>query len=121
MSGSEADGGEIDAEQATARVESNQANLAAAKISLESARTSLEKNKRDYERQQALMAENATTLEQLLNSETTYENSKRDVARQEQQIKQQEASMRIESRRVAAACLHRRGPATIPPWLMSSR
>jgi macrolide-specific efflux system membrane fusion protein len=89
---------EIDAEQARARVESNQANLAAAKISLESTRWDLEKSKRDYERQQALMAENATTREQLLNSETSYENAKRNVARQEEQIKQQEASMRIEAR-----------------------
>jgi macrolide-specific efflux system membrane fusion protein len=88
----------IDAEQASARVEANRANLASALITLETRREDLRKNTRDYERQQALMAEKATTEEALLNAKTAYDNSVRSVAAQEQSIKQQQANMRIEER-----------------------
>ncbi len=87
----------IDATTAAARVEAQQASLAAAKISLETQYENLAKAKRDYERQQNLLAEDATTREQAANAETTYLNAQRQIDQSKAQITQQEANMRIDA------------------------
>src|SRR5690606_3314294 len=87
----------IDASTAAARVESQQASLAAAKISLETQYENLEKAKRDHERQQNLLAEDATTKEQAANAETAWKNAQRQIEQSKAQIQQQEANMRIDA------------------------
>lgn len=87
----------IDATTAAARVEAQQASLAAAKISLDTQYENLAKAKRDYERQQNLLAEDATTREQAANAETTYLNAQRQIEQSKAQIAQQEANMRIDA------------------------
>src|SRR5690606_8274121 len=87
----------IDASTAAARVESQQASLAAARISLETQYENLEKAKRDHERQQNLLAEDATTKEQAANAETAWKNAQRQIEQSKAQILQQEANMRIDA------------------------
>jgi macrolide-specific efflux system membrane fusion protein len=88
---------EIDATSASARVEANQAQMESAKTNLLTAQANLEKNKRDYERQENLLKEDATTKEAVLNAKTTYENSLRSVETSKLSIQQNEANQRIEA------------------------
>lgn len=89
---------EIDAEQASARVEANRAQLENQKTSLLTQRANLEKAERDLKRQENLLKEDATTQEAYLNAKTSYENAVRSVRSSELQIAEREANMRIEER-----------------------
>ena len=61
---------EIDAEQSAARVDANRASLRAQQATLVERQVNLEKAERDLQRQRNLMAEEATTTEQVQNAET---------------------------------------------------
>ena len=61
---------EIDAEQSAARVDANRASLRAQQATLVERQVNLEKAERDLQRQKNLMAEEATTTEQVQNAET---------------------------------------------------
>lgn len=86
----------IDATTAEARVEQNRAQMAQSKTNLITAQANLEKSKRDYERQENLLKEDATTKEAVLNAKTTYENAIRSVETSKLSIAANEASQRIE-------------------------
>lgn len=86
----------IDATTAEARVEQNRAQMAQSKTNLITAQANLEKSKRDYERQENLLKEDATTKEAVLNAKTTYENAMRSVETSKLSIAANEASQRIE-------------------------
>jgi membrane fusion protein, macrolide-specific efflux system len=78
---------EIDAEQSAARVEADRASLRAQQATLGERQVNLEKTERDLQRQRNLMAEEATTAEQLQNAETavrTFSSSRRACASRKQ-------------------------------------
>lgn len=87
---------EIDATQSEARVEANRANLRAQESQLLDRQNSLAKAERDFQRQQNLMKEDATTLEQVQNAETALIAARQAIATLKAQIAQQQASMRVE-------------------------
>ncbi|MDQ2640282.1 MAG: efflux RND transporter periplasmic adaptor subunit [Pseudomonadota bacterium] len=89
---------EIDAEQASARVEANKAQLRSSETSLLTQRNNLEKAKRDYQRQLNLKKEDATTEEAVINAKTTLDNAENQIIQSEASIAQQKANMRIEER-----------------------
>ncbi len=88
----------IDATQARARVEANQAQMLSSQTNLKTQETNLEKARRDYQRQVNLKAADATTEEAVLNAKTTLENAERQIITSKAQITQQDANMRIEAR-----------------------
>jgi membrane fusion protein, macrolide-specific efflux system len=87
---------EIDATQSAARVEANRASLRAQQATLAERGVNLEKAERDLQRQKNLMAEEATTAEQLQNAETAVRAATSQIAALRAQIQQQQASMRVE-------------------------
>ncbi|MEO6079710.1 MAG: efflux RND transporter periplasmic adaptor subunit [Steroidobacteraceae bacterium] len=91
----------IDATTSEARVEAQKAQLESAKNTLLSQIESLEKAKRDFDRQTNLFAQDATTKQAVLDAQTTYENAKRSKVNSELSIKQQEATMRIDAKNLA--------------------
>jgi membrane fusion protein, macrolide-specific efflux system len=88
----------IDATTSEARVEANRASLKSSRTGLDTQINNRDKAKRDYERQQNLFKEDATTEEALVNAKTTYENAERQIAQSQAQIDQQVANMRIEEK-----------------------
>jgi membrane fusion protein, macrolide-specific efflux system len=86
----------IDADTSEARVEANQASLKSARSSLATQKNNLEKARRDWERQENLKKEDATTEEARQNAATAWETARNQVAQSEAQIEQQIANMRIE-------------------------
>jgi membrane fusion protein, macrolide-specific efflux system len=87
---------EIDATQSAARVDANRASLRAQQATLGERQVALEKAERDLQRQKNLMAEDATTKEQLQNAETDVRTGTAQIAGLQAQIQQQQASMRVE-------------------------
>ena len=87
----------IDATTAKARVDANTAQMESSKMSLETQKANLAKAERDFERQDNLLKEDATTKETWLNAQTTLENARRSVETSKLSIAQQEANMRIEA------------------------
>ena len=87
---------EIDAEQSAARVDANRASLRAQQATLVERQVNLEKADRDLQRQKNLMAEEATTTEQVQNAETAVRTAATQINTLKAQIQQQQASMRVE-------------------------
>jgi macrolide-specific efflux system membrane fusion protein len=87
---------EIDATQSVARVEANRANLRAQESQMAERQNALAKAERDYQRQQNLMKDDATTLEQVQNAETALTTARQAISTLRAQIQQQEATMRVE-------------------------
>jgi membrane fusion protein, macrolide-specific efflux system len=87
---------EIDATQSAARVEANRASLRAQQATLVERQANLEKAERDLQRQRNLMAEEATTAEQLQNADTAVRMATQQIAVLRAQIQQAQASMRVE-------------------------
>ncbi|MFO1502381.1 MAG: efflux RND transporter periplasmic adaptor subunit [Steroidobacteraceae bacterium] len=87
---------EIDATQSEARVEANRANLRAQESQLVDRQNSLVKAERDFQRQQNLKKEDATTDESVQNAETALISARQAIATLKAQIEQQRASMRVE-------------------------
>jgi membrane fusion protein, macrolide-specific efflux system len=87
---------EIDATQSEARVEANRANLRAQESQLADRQNTLAKAERDFQRQQNLKKEDATTDEAVQNAETTLVSARQAIATLKAQIEQQRASMRVE-------------------------
>lgn len=87
---------EIDAEQSAARVDANRASLRAQQATLIERQVNIEKAERDLQRQQNLMAEEATTTEQVQNAETLLRAARTQLNSLKAQIEQQRASMRVE-------------------------
>ena len=87
---------EIDATQSEARVEANRANLRSQESQLADRQNTLVKAERDYQRQQNLKKEDATTDEALQNAETTMISARQAISTLKAQIEQQRASMRVE-------------------------
>lgn len=87
---------EIDATQSAARVEANRASLRAQQATLTERQVNFEKAERDLQRQKNLMAEEATTAEQLQNAETSVRAATQQIAVLRAQIQQSQASMRVE-------------------------
>jgi macrolide-specific efflux system membrane fusion protein len=87
---------EIDATQSAARVDANRASLRAQQATLAERQVTLDKAERDLQRQRNLMAEEATTAEQLQNAETAVRTARAQIASLQAQIQQQQASMRVE-------------------------
>jgi macrolide-specific efflux system membrane fusion protein len=87
----------IDATTSQARVDANRAQMESSKTSLLTQQANLDKAERDFERQDNLLKEDATTKETWLNAKTTLENARRSVETAKLSIAQQEANMRIEA------------------------
>lgn len=87
---------EIDAEQSAARVDANRASLRAQQATLVERQVNIEKAERDLQRQQNLMAEEATTAEQVQNADTALRAARTQLNSLKAQIDQQQASMRVE-------------------------
>ncbi|MGZ8992667.1 MAG: efflux RND transporter periplasmic adaptor subunit [Burkholderiaceae bacterium] len=87
---------EIDAEQSAARVDANRASLRAQQATLIERQVNVEKAERDLQRQRNLMAEEATTTEQVQNADTSVRAARTQVNTLRAQIEQQQASMRVE-------------------------
>ncbi len=87
---------EIDATQSIARVDANRASLRAQQATMVERQVNLEKAERDLQRQKNLMAEEATTAEQLQNAETAVRAARTQINTLKAQIEQQQASMRVE-------------------------
>ena len=87
---------EIDAEQSAARVDANRASLRAQQATLVERQVNLEKAERDLQRQKNLMAEEATTTEQVQNADTAVRAARTQFNPLKAQIDQQLASMRVE-------------------------
>ena len=87
---------EIDATQSIARVDANRANLRAQDSQLVDRENTRVKAERDFLRQQALMQEEGTTLEQLQDAETAFIAARQAIVTLRAQIEQQKASMRVE-------------------------
>jgi len=87
---------EIDATQSEARVEANRASLRSQESQLLDRQNTLTKAERDYQRQQNLKKEDATTEEALQNAETTLNSARQAIATLKAQIEQQKATMRVE-------------------------
>jgi macrolide-specific efflux system membrane fusion protein len=87
----------IDATSSQARVDANRAQMESSKTSLLTQQANLDKAKRDFERQDNLLKEDATTKETWLNAKTTLDNAIRAVETAKLSIAQQEANMRIEA------------------------
>ena len=87
---------EIDAEQSAARVDANRASLRAQQATLVERQVNVEKAERDLQRQRNLMAEEATTTEQVQNADTSLRAARTQLNTLRAQIEQQQASMRVE-------------------------
>ncbi|MDP9139403.1 MAG: efflux RND transporter periplasmic adaptor subunit, partial [Pseudomonadota bacterium] len=87
---------EIDAEQSAARVDANRASLRAQQATLVERQVNIEKAERDLQRQRNLMAEEATTTEQVQNADTSLRAARTQLNTLRAQIEQQQASMRVE-------------------------
>ena len=87
---------EIDAEQSAARVDANRASLRAQQATLVERQVNVEKAERDLQRQRNLMAEEATTTEQVQNADTSVRAARTQLNTLKAQIEQQQASMRVE-------------------------
>ncbi|HVG05415.1 MAG TPA: efflux RND transporter periplasmic adaptor subunit, partial [Burkholderiaceae bacterium] len=87
---------EIDAEQSAARVDANRASLRAQQATLVERQVNFEKAERDLQRQRNLMAEEATTTEQVQNADTSVRAARTQINTLKAQIDQQQASMRVE-------------------------
>lgn len=87
---------EIDAEQSAARVDANRASLRAQQATLVERQVNIEKTERDLQRQRNLMAEEATTAEQVQNADTLLRAARTQLNSLKAQIEQQQASMRVE-------------------------
>ena len=87
---------EIDAEQSAARVDANRASLRAQQATMVERQVNLEKAERDLQRQKNLMAEEATTTEQVQNADTAVRAARTQINTLKAQIEEQQASMRVE-------------------------
>lgn len=87
---------EIDAEQLNARVDASRAQLRARQADLVQQEVNLAKAQRDLQRQRNLAAEEATTLEQLQNAETTLAAARATINSTRAGIEQLQASMRVD-------------------------
>ncbi len=92
---------EIDATQSQARVDSDQASLDSALNALENQNVALAKAQRDYERQQNLLKEDATTAQAAADAATALEQAKHQITTSTLQIAQQKANMRVEVQNLA--------------------
>lgn len=86
----------IDATQSQARVDADIASLTSSKTNLENQKNNLKKAERDYQRQQNLLKEDATTAQAALDAETTLKAAQNQIITSQAQIDQQEANMRVE-------------------------
>lgn len=87
---------EIDAEQSAAKVEASRAQLRSLDAQLEQRRLSLVKAERDHARHRNLLAEDASTLENLQNAETETGTMRAQMAQLRAQIEQLRATTRVE-------------------------
>jgi macrolide-specific efflux system membrane fusion protein len=87
---------EIDATQSAARVDANRANLRSQESTMQDRLNTLAKAERDYERQQNLFKDDATTAETVQNAETTLKSARQAIISLQATIDQQKASMRVE-------------------------
>ncbi len=87
---------EIDAEQSAAKVEASRAQLRSLDAQLEQRRLSLVKAERDHARHRNLLAEDASTLENLQNAETEIGSMRAQMAQLRAQIDQLRATTRVE-------------------------
>lgn len=87
---------EIDAEQSAAKVEASRAQLRSLDAQLEQRRLSLVKAERDHARHRNLLAEDASTLENLQNAETETGSMRAQMAQLRAQIEQLRATTRVE-------------------------
>ncbi len=86
----------IDATQSQARVDADIASLKSSKTNLENQKNNLEKAKRDFQRQQNLLKEDATTQQAFLDAGTALQAAQNAIFTSQAQIDQQEANMRVE-------------------------
>lgn len=87
---------EIDAEQSQARVDASRAQLRAQGAQMEQFKTNLAKAERDLQRQRNLMAEEATTTEQVQNADTALKLARAQIDTLTAQMEQVKASMRVD-------------------------
>lgn len=87
---------EIDAETSMARVDASRATLRSQGAQLAERELNLAKAERDLQRQQNLMAEEATTAEALQNAETAVRTARAQILSLKAQMEQVQASMRVE-------------------------
>lgn len=87
---------EIDAEQSAAKVEASRAQLRSLDAQLEQRRLSLVKAERDHARHRNLLAEDASTLENLQNAETEIGSMRAQMTQLRAQIDQLRATTRVE-------------------------
>ncbi|MCP5339634.1 MAG: efflux RND transporter periplasmic adaptor subunit [Sinobacteraceae bacterium] len=87
---------EIDAEQSIARVDASRAQLRSQQAQLLQREADLEKAGRDFQRQQNLMKEDATSASALQDAQTTLETTRAAIAALKAQMQQLQASMRVE-------------------------
>jgi macrolide-specific efflux system membrane fusion protein len=87
---------EIDAEQSNARVDASKAQLRSQEAQLAQQNVNLAKAERDLQRQKNLMAEDATTAEQVQNAESTLDATRAQIHALQAQMQQLQASMRVD-------------------------
>jgi len=87
---------DIDATQSQARVDADKANMEAQQSQLANSENSLEKAKRDYQRQLNLKKEDATTEQAVLDAKTTLDAAQHSIDTLNAQIKQQKYNMQVE-------------------------
>lgn len=87
---------EIDADAAAARVDAYRASLRQQQASLVQQEVALEKARRDHERQRRLMADDATTAQELADARSAALSAQAEVEATKAQIEQIEATMRVE-------------------------
>ncbi|MGC4029861.1 MAG: efflux RND transporter periplasmic adaptor subunit [Steroidobacteraceae bacterium] len=87
---------EIDAEQSAARVDASRAQLRSQQAQLLQGEANLAKAERDFQRQQNLMKEEATTAGALQDAQTTLDTTRASIAALRAQIQQLQASMRVD-------------------------
>ncbi|MCC9596134.1 efflux RND transporter periplasmic adaptor subunit [Rubrivivax sp. JA1055] len=87
---------EIDADAAAARVDAYRASLRQQQANLVQQEVALEKARRDHERQRRLMADDATTAQELVDARSAALSAQAQVDATKAQIEQIEATMRVE-------------------------
>lgn len=92
---------EIDADAAAAKVDAYRASVRQQRANLAQQEVALEKALRDLERQRKLMADEATTNQELVDAQSTARTAQAQVEATRAQIEQIEATMRVEQTNLA--------------------
>ncbi|MEN9893485.1 MAG: hypothetical protein RLY78_3780, partial [Pseudomonadota bacterium] len=87
---------EIDAETVTARVDASRAELRAQQAQLDEREVARAKAERDWRRQLALQADDASTVETVQNAETELRTAQAQIAALKAQMEQLQATLRVE-------------------------